>query len=237
MFAIYLLALNLQLAYCISWFGNFTNFAQWNIKISNLAELRDIVKDPKGGSDMVLRVKYNAGSYWTSPIKGGTQFYVHPLETIVTGHVSFEFDVLFPADFDYAQGGKLPGLFGGRAGCSGGDTATDCFSARFMWGPNGSGYSYLYIPKKAPHLPEFCNLTGFPGCTQQYGFGLAGGANYFPKDKWTNVKQTIRLNTPGQANGRLAIWINGVLKFDYDKIIFRTTNSISINGIMFETCM
>ena len=105
-----------------------------------------------------------------------------------------------------------------------------------MWGPGGSGYAYLYIPKNAPHLEEFCVLTGFPGCTQQYGFGLAGAANYFPKNQWNKIKETIKLNTPGQANGRLTVSVNGVQKFDYDKIIFRTTNNVPINGIMFETC-
>ena len=144
--------------------------------------------------------------------------------------------MLFPSDFDFVKGGKLPGLFGGRPGCSGGDMANDCFSARFMWGPNSSGYSYLYIPKNVAHTPEFCQLTGFPKCDQQYGFGLAGRANYFPKDRWNKIKQTIKLNTPGSANGRLTILVNGVQIFDYDKIIFRTSNGISINGIMFETC-
>ena len=233
---ILLLTLNLNLIYCATWFGNFSSFSSWNIRHSNLAEMRDIVNDPKGGPDKVLRVKYSAGSYWTSPSKGGTQFYIYPLENIVTGHVSFEFEVLFPSNFDFVKGGKLPGLFGGRPGCSGGDSALDCFSGRFMWGPSSSGYCYLYIPKNVAHLPEFCQLTGFPKCDQQYGFGLAGRANYFPKDKWNKIKETIKLNTPGQANGRLTISVNGNQIFDYDKIIFRTTNSISINGIMFETC-
>jgi hypothetical protein len=42
------------------------------------------------------------------------------------------YKIFFPSDFDFVKGGKLPGLFGGRPGCSGGDAGKDCFSTRFM---------------------------------------------------------------------------------------------------------
>jgi hypothetical protein len=32
-------------------------------------------------------------------------------------NVSFEYSVFFPDDFDFALGGKLPGLYGGRTAC------------------------------------------------------------------------------------------------------------------------
>ncbi len=137
------LLINLKLTVGLTWFGNFSNFASWPIKTSYFSENRQIVNDPKGGFDKVLKVKYPAGSYSTGSVKGGTQFYVYPLENVATGHVAFEFEVLFPADFDFVKGGKLPGLFGGKTGCGGGDLAMDCFSARFMWGPNGSGLAKI----------------------------------------------------------------------------------------------
>lgn len=37
------------------------------------------------------------------------------------------------------MGGKLPGLYGGKKGCSGGDTAEDCFSSRLMFRTGGMG--------------------------------------------------------------------------------------------------
>ena len=92
------------------------------------------------------------------------------------------------------------------------------------------------MPKLAPHLPEFCQLTGYPTCSQEYGFGIAGKANYFPKDRWNKIKEIVKLNTPGQANGALTIFVNDVQIFTYDKIIYRLTNNIPINGIMFDTC-
>ncbi|KAF8823747.1 hypothetical protein HHX47_DHR9000532 [Lentinula edodes] len=41
------------------------------------------------------------------------------------------------------MGGKLPGLYGGRQGCSGGDAAVDCFSTRPMWRKDGQGELYV----------------------------------------------------------------------------------------------
>jgi hypothetical protein len=99
----------------------------------------------------------------------------------------------------------------------------------------GGGYAYIYIPKNASHSVEFCTLTGDPTCSQQYGFGLAG-AKYFEKDKWNKLKQEVKLNTPGLANGQLKITVNGVTIFDYSKIIFRTSNTVPIYGIVFESC-
>jgi hypothetical protein len=63
---------------------------------------------------------------------GGTGFYADPVDLTQASTVTLSYKVFFPADFDFVMGGKLPGLFGGRPGCSGGDAGTDCFSTRFM---------------------------------------------------------------------------------------------------------
>lgn len=48
-----------------------------------------------------------------------------------------EYEVYFPADFDFVKGGKMPGLFGGSvySGCNLPD-GTNGFSTRYMWGEN-----------------------------------------------------------------------------------------------------
>lgn len=232
---ILILLLNLHFTLTIHWVGDFSQFSSWNIKFAYLTENRQIVKDPLGGTETVLKVKYPAGSYSTATQKGGTGFFVYPFPNITTGHVSLEYDVLFPLDFEFVLGGKIPGLFGGRHTCSGGDTALDCWSGRLMWGKNGGGFGYFYLPKTAPHLPEFCALTDDAQCKQKYGFSLKGD-KYFEKGKWTRVKETVKLNTPGQANGRILIEINGIPKFDFNKVIFRTTNNVPVHGFAFETC-
>lgn len=76
---------------------------------------------------------------------GGSQFYgLTSLDLKSALSVTLAYSVFFPVSFDWVKGGKLPGLYGGRESCSGGDTAADCWSARFMWREEGMGELYLY---------------------------------------------------------------------------------------------
>lgn len=105
----------------------------------------------------ILRVLYPEGSINpASRPQGGAQFYANPLDITQARSVTLEYDVYFPADFEFVLGGKLPGLFGGKESCSGGDAALDCFSTRLMWREEGAGELYLvrlrYRASRAPHL-------------------------------------------------------------------------------------
>lgn len=82
--------------------------------------------------------------------QGGSQFYASPLDISQARNVTFEYKVFFPGDFEWVKGGKLPGLYGGRTGCSGGDPALDCFSTRLMWRAGGAGELYLVNPQPTP---------------------------------------------------------------------------------------
>ncbi|CAF0984409.1 unnamed protein product [Brachionus calyciflorus] len=229
-----LLAVTISSIESLIWVGDFANFASWPIGNPYLTENREIVNDPKGSGQKVLKVKYPAGSYSSLPgNKGGTGFFVWPFGTNIIQHATLEFEVLFPADWDWVKGGKLPGLFGGRTSCSGGDMALDCFSTRFMFGPNGGGYAYLYVSKVANHSAEFCALTTAPNCSPDWGYGI-GGSKYFDKDRWIKIKQLVKLNTPGRQDGRLTIWVDNVQKFDFAKMVYRT-GTVPISGIAFET--
>lgn len=77
---------------------------------------------------------------------GGADFYATPLDLREARSVALEYSVFFPADFDWVQGGKLPGIYGGKVGCSGGDAAVTCFSTRLMWRAGGAGELYLVGP-------------------------------------------------------------------------------------------
>lgn len=87
-------------------------------------------------------------SHPTRP-QGGADFYANPLqEGILHGalNVTLGYSVFFPAGFEFALGGKLPGLYGGHERCSGGDDAQSCFSTRLMWRKGGMGELYLVCP-------------------------------------------------------------------------------------------
>ena len=91
------LLLNIKLAYSLVWIGDFGKFSTWKIEHSYNDANRQVVNDPKGGNDKVLRVKYPAGSVSNKPglMKGGTGFYVYPFGGQQVLHAVFEYDVLF----------------------------------------------------------------------------------------------------------------------------------------------
>jgi hypothetical protein len=95
-------------------------------------------------STSVLRLLYpeNSINPGAKP-EGGAQFYATPLAMDNANNVSLEYSVFFPVDYDWVLGGKLPGLYGGHKGCSGGNNALTCFSTRLMWRPKGMGELYL----------------------------------------------------------------------------------------------
>jgi len=97
--------------------------------------------------EAVLQIFYPKGSIDpANEPRGGAQFYASPIDISRARNVSFAWSVFFPQDFDWVHGGKLPGLYGGRESCSGGDEALDCFSTRLMWRAEGAGELYLVRP-------------------------------------------------------------------------------------------
>ncbi|KAG9318031.1 hypothetical protein JVU11DRAFT_94 [Chiua virens] len=150
---------------------------------------------------------------------GGADFYASPLNLAGAHNVTLSYSVFFPVDFDWVKGGKLPGLFGGHTGCSGGSSATDCFSTRLMWRPQGVGELYLYAPKDK-QTSALCN-DGQSVCDTAYGFSIGRGAFNFTAGDWTHVAQTVVLNTPGKNDGVFALWVNGRLAIYRTDMLYR----------------
>ena len=141
-----------------------------------------------------MKIRYPKGSYAG---KSGTDtgFCIYHFgKEAKFKKATLEHKLLFPREFNWTKGGKLPGLFGGRVRCTGADKAMDCYSARFMWNTKGSGYPYLFIPKFASHLPQFCALTNYKDCVRTYAFNF-NKTDYFVTDKWTHIKEHIEQNT------------------------------------------
>lgn len=60
----------------------------------------------------MLAVKYPKDSIDPkAATQGGVGFYAAPLDLSAANNVSLTYQVFFPADFQWAKGGKLPGIF------------------------------------------------------------------------------------------------------------------------------
>ncbi|KAJ4475583.1 polysaccharide lyase family 14 protein [Lentinula aciculospora] len=159
--------------------------------------------------------------------QGGAEFYAVPLDLTDARSVTLEYSVFFPQDFDWVLGGKLPGLYGGRQGCSGGDAALDCFSTRLMWRKYGQGELYLYAPKDK-QTDSLCNNPQSV-CDAAYGLSVGRGSFVFAPGNWTKVRQTVILNTPGQQDGCFTLDVNGNRVINRNDVYYRG-NPLSPSG-------
>lgn len=173
-------------------------------------------------NDSALQVLYPAGSINPGNEdrpQGGVQFYAEPLDIKQARSVTLTFSVYFPEDFDFVLAGKLPGLYGGHGGCSGGVSATDCFSTRLMWRKDGEGELYLYAPKDK-QTNALCNDPQSI-CDVAYGFSIGRGSFVWARGDWATVSQTVVLNTPGRTDGCFTLDVNGIRVIDRSDVFYR----------------
>ena len=68
------------------------------------------------------------------------------------------------------------------------------------------------------------------------GCGIAfNQTKYFERGQWTHVKQYVKMNTVGKKDGILKAWINGQMKANYTKMIYRTRATLGIDSFVVHT--
>ncbi|KAI9230897.1 MAG: hypothetical protein DHS80DRAFT_28350 [Piptocephalis tieghemiana] len=202
-------------------------------------------KDPLNsapGSSSVLKVHYPKGSVnpQNTPV-GGVGFYLPFPESRVKSlgsidEATLSYSILFPKDFDFVKGGKLPGFYGGDQHCSGGSKSQECFSMRMMWRGSGKGEAYAYVPQEA--VKQDHSLCSGKGnyCNPDYGTSIQRGAFSFPTDTWTNVAMTVKLNSNSSTcDGSVDVSINEKRAIHFPKLCYRGNQNIPISGVMFDT--
>ena len=166
--------------------------------------------------------------------KGGVGFYSYPLGTTGVSvfpqtEISFQYDIYFDPNFNWVKGGKLPGLYGGVTGASGGNHIDNGMSTRIMWRRNGGGELYMYMP-----LAQDATTTAIAIDETPYGLSLGRNSFYFVKGQWQTIKVYMKMNDIGVNNGILELSYNGVVKISLTKVNLRTQD-IPVNGIMFQS--
>ncbi|KAK0546171.1 hypothetical protein OC845_004738 [Tilletia horrida] len=145
--------------------------------------------------------------------------------------VTFSYSVWFPPGFNFVKGGKLPGLYGGRESCSGGDPAADCWSSRMMWRANGTGEMYLYVPQQQQD-PTLCSIPPMSVCDSNYGVSVGRGSFKYHTGAWTRIQQTMKMgSSPTTPDGGFEVVVDGVSRFKFDKVVYPAM----VKGIFFST--
>lgn len=150
--------------------------------------------------------------------------------------VSFKYQVKFPSGFEFAEAGKLPGLYGGdddtiAKTCAGGHHNDACWSARLMWRKDGKGELYGYLPTANNNKP-FCPSGG---CNPKYGASIDTGAWTFVSGDWTSVEERVTLNDPGKENGEIEVLIGGESKIHITGVVLRSSDKGRTRGAMMHT--
>lgn len=169
-----------------------------------------------------LRVNYAVGGI--GPEKGGAGWR-WPIEKHIAAQLSYTMQ--FSQDFDFVKGGKLPGLCGGPKNVSGGRPAdgSNGFSARLMWRKDGRGEAYVYHKNQ----PE------------KYGESFAFPEDFrFPTSKPIQVRLAVGMNTVGQRDGSLRVWIT--LPEQEERLVveridmeWRSADTFDVDSLLFET--
>ncbi|MDX1540346.1 MAG: hypothetical protein R3349_02970 [Geminicoccaceae bacterium] len=176
-----------------------------------------------GDTTREVKVRFPKGSinpaHRHAPL-GGAGFYSRMGLSEGTDAACLVYRVRFSEGFDFARGGKLPGLHGGRAPSGGEDVSgEDGFSVRFMWRADGQGELYEYIVN----------------ASTDFGLSIGRGTWRFPTGRWLELQLEVVLNTPGRADGVARAWVDRHPVVDQTDVAYRTVDDIHISGLMFST--
>lgn len=152
----------------------------------------------------------NSGAQWFADLKGEYD------------DLNMSYWVRFDEDFDFVLGGKLPGL-GGSVSF---EDRTHEWSGRLMWREDGKAEFYVHVPSENNYDPGdrfWWNTEGFQ-------------ATFIP-GRWHHIEFHMRMNTPGEFDGLMEGWFDGVKAASYPDFYFRDepTQRASIAWVFFST--
>jgi hypothetical protein len=154
----------------------------------------------------------------------------------------FLYELTFNTDYDFAKGGKLPGLGGFNlsdvnevkpTGCRAeGQLADAGFSLRSMFKEDGAAILYAYHQNN-PNLglPE---SDGKYACGEEISYQHNGKPFSFQNTKTYLVEQYVKINDANQENGIVTIHVNGFKVLEKTDMIFSQNGQYSINQLFID---
>jgi hypothetical protein len=125
------------------------------------------------------------------------------------------YDVWLPEDFEFGQGGALPGLFGGTTTEVPGKGATG-FAARNGWGENGTA------------VVRAVTATEPRGMVVK----IDPDSLHLDRGRWLHIEQEVILNDVGEDNGVLRLWVDGKIYLNEQGITYRADESGRFRGVI-----
>ena len=94
-----------------------------------------------------------------------------------------------------------------------------------MWKRDGAIVQYTYHPDQSQNLPY----------GDEFPWKSGGRQYHFTPGIWYHLEVRIVMNTPGENNGIIQSWLNGVKMLDKQNIRFRDVAGLSIDIDYFST--
>lgn len=164
----------------------------------------EIVKE---GTNEVLRVKYPANCKVPDNDLLGCGIQVKWKIPEVSNTIWMSYRIKFEEGFNLSEGGKLPGLCGGKAYLTGGYPARngDGWSSRLAWKSDAGVRQYMYWVEQSAYYGNYWEWRGDP----------YNSLYKFEPGRWHTVTTQIVLNTinngstEGNHDGIIRCWLDG----------------------------
>ena len=228
---------------------NFTSLPEtgepWKVgnKVWNtwLAEYADRYSTTKNGKNFKLTFAKRDVS-----LESGARFLSSPKQVFPSEELTFRYQVYFRKGFNFVISGKLPGIYLGTYQ-EGYFTGKDYNDGQGSFRPSWQAEKNTKKAHIAPYMygahgsfDKAFTSQGAKTASTLSGGGRAG-IHFWEKDSehldlksgWNNIELAIQLNTPGVADGKVRVQINGKEK-TLDDVSFRDKEETKIQSIAIE---
>lgn len=143
----------------------------------------------------------------------------------------FRYYLRLSDDWDPKAGGKLPGFSGtyGRAGWGGRPA-----DGKNGWSARGSFFAASEFSSPMSPLRGIGSYIYHADKAGEYGDRLGwnvGPTGMLGKNRWYSVEQYVKLNRPGESDGIIRAWIDGVLVFEKTGLRYRDVPDLRIESV------
>jgi hypothetical protein len=177
-----------------------------------------IYKTPEGAPALQINMPKTVATESAPAAASGLGFSWLPSGLSQASSACLSYKIWLPADFDFAKGGVLPGLFGEDPANVAANSATEAkpgFATRLRWAAEGR----IEARVATADLPN--------GGT----FRIQTETFEIPRGRWVQFDQEVILNEPNSKNGVMRLWIDGALKFESESVGWRSSTAGSFQGV------
>lgn len=210
----------------------------WNTWLAEFAERYSTTKNGKN-----LELKFARRNV---SLESGARFLSSPKEVFPSDELTFRYQVYFKRGFNFVKSGKLPGIYLGtyqegystgkdykygqgsfRPSWQVGKSVKNAYIAPYLYGAHGS-YDKAF-KAQGPKTADTISGGGRAGIH----FWENESADLVLKPGWNTMELAVKLNTPGVADGRVRVRVNGREK-TLDDVSFREREDTKIQSIAIE---